>query len=450
MTRLSRQLEPIQALAAAYRRGDESPVRVTADLLGRIERDNPALNAFISVWHDAALESADAAERELRAGRDRGPLHGVPVALKDNIEVEGSSATYGSHAVPRPRPGGDAWITTTLRRAGAVILGKTNLLEYAYGIAHPDYGKTNNPWDTGRTAGGSSGGSAAAVGAGMCYAAIGSDTGGSIRIPAAYCGVAGIKPTYGRLPLDGVFPLSWSLDHVGPIAQTAEDLALVWSVLADDGMPQPPPAASLRLGVLGRYLGSADMEPDVDRATEAMLARFAAAGATVDRVDSELLAECDEHLINLVLPEASLAHDAFLRGQEELYAPGTRDQLEHGYGISAVAWLKGRRYQQQLAAALDELLADRDALLVPSAPWIAPAEDPPIGSDAGDAEGRRTAPFNLSGHPAVTFSLGLVRGCPIGLQVITRHGQDAMAIAVARTLESIAGPTIPTEPLELT
>ncbi len=434
------RLTPLNELSAALRSGDESPVQLVEEALARIASGNDRLNAFISVWADSARKAALAAERELRAGNWRGPLHGVPIALKDNIEVAGHAATYGSLARPPSGPAGDAAITARLREAGALIIGKTNLLEYAYGIVHPEFGQTNNPWDSSRTSGGSSGGSAAAVAAGMCFAAIGTDTGGSIRIPAAYCGVAGLKPTYGRLPLDGVFPLSESLDHVGPIAQQADDLALVWTALTGDETIAPPAPDSLRLGLLSRYFGGGDMQADVRQATQNALRTFTAAGAELPEVDAELLADCDRHLLALVGAEASFAHDAFFAGQAAGYASATREQLEAGYGVTAVDYLAARSYQGQLSSALDALLEDCDALLVPTAPWIAPQEDPAIGSDAGDSEGRRTAPFNLSGHPAVSFTLGKVQGCPIGLQVITRHGQDARALAIARTLEQLSLP----------
>jgi aspartyl-tRNA(Asn)/glutamyl-tRNA(Gln) amidotransferase subunit A len=204
----------IPEVGRLYRSGELSPVEVTQLTLERIEALNPTLNAFITVTSDVAMQAASRAEHELRASTDRGPLHGIPVALKDLVDTAGIRTTAGSRILAEHVPGQDAPIVTRLKDAGAVIIGKTNMLEFAYGIVHPDYGATWNPWDPQRTAGGSSGGSAAAVAAGLCYAAAGTDTGGSIRIPAAYCGVAGFKPTYGLVSLEGIFPLSWSLDHL--------------------------------------------------------------------------------------------------------------------------------------------------------------------------------------------------------------------------------------------
>jgi aspartyl-tRNA(Asn)/glutamyl-tRNA(Gln) amidotransferase subunit A len=426
-------------VAKRYRRGDVSPVEITHSLLARIEQENPSLNAFISVWRDAALRAARLAEQELRDDVDRGALHGIPVAIKDLIETNDHPTTYGSRVVPPQRPNADAWIVSRLKRAGAVILGKTNLLEFAYGIVHPEFGQTNNPWDTSRTAGGSSGGSAAAVAAGMCFAAIGTDTGGSIRIPAAYCGVVGLKPTFDRLPTDGAFPLSPSLDHVGPITQSVNDMEQVWSALCGDHTPFEPPADTLRLGVLSRYIGSTDMEPGVSDVIEDALATLRSSGVQLERVDLASLQDCDEHLINVVLPEASDVHQALYKDQATHYADGTRTQIAQGFDIPAVAYLRAQRYRAELTSDIDNLLRDHDALILPTAPWVAPAEDPAIATQSGDAEGRRTAPFNMTGHPAITINAGFVGGLPVGLQVVTERYRDAQAIAIAREIEQRLG-----------
>ena len=439
---LARKLDGIDAVAAAYRSGERSPVDETRAALARAHEVEPDLNAFVTLWDESAIRDAEAAERELRSGIDRGPLHGVPVAVKDLIDVQGSTATYGSRAEPaRLRPDRDAAIVGRLREAGAVLLGKTNLLEYAYGIVHPAFGQTNNPWDPARTAGGSSGGSAAAVAAGICRVAIGTDTGGSIRIPAAYCGVAGLKPSYGRLSLDGIFPLSWTLDHVGPITADGDDLAAVWAALVgEDRLDRiEPPAGPIRIGVLERYLSGPEMEPEVAERSRAAFEAAHDAGHAVEAVDAKLLDDCDEHLIALVLPEASAIHAQTLSASADRYADGTRQQLEKGFTIPATAYLAARAYRSRLRDEIDALLERYDVLMAPTAPWIAPAEDPPIDSDSGDAEGRRTAPFNLSGHPTVTVNVGFARGLPVGVQVVAKHGRDAKAIAVARRLERTVG-----------
>ena len=220
----------ISAVAALYRQKKLSPVEVVETLLGRIEQ-LPALNAFVTVTAEAARQEAKRAEAELFRGFERGLLHGIPVALKDLVDTAGVRTTCGSRLRAAHAPTKDAEIVRRLKEAGAISLGKTNLLEFAYGVVHPDFGPTLNPCDPTRTAGGSSGGSAAAVAAGLCFAAVGTDTGGSVRIPAAYCGVAGFKPSYGLVDAAGVFPLSWSLDHVGPIAPSSRDAAALLGAL---------------------------------------------------------------------------------------------------------------------------------------------------------------------------------------------------------------------------
>ena len=233
----------IAAIGARYRDGSLSPVEVTGLCLERIAAHDPELNAFLSVLNrEPALEQAATAEAELRSGRDRGPLHGVPVAIKDLMAMAGVPTKFGSDPIFQEVPERDAAIVRHLRAAGAVIVGKTNLLEFAYGAVNPRVGQTNNPWNLERTSGGSSGGSAAAVAAGLCYAAVGTDTAGSIRIPAAYCGVAGLKPTYGLVDLDGVSLLSWSLDHAGPIARSCADAAAMLAGLTGQSVPRRRPS----------------------------------------------------------------------------------------------------------------------------------------------------------------------------------------------------------------
>src|SRR5688572_20352238 len=216
----------IAVLGTAYRNGSTSPVEIVRGSLDRIARLDPTLNSFITVLKAESLAQAESAARELKAGRDRGPLHGVPIAIKDLIDMAGVATTFASRAGSPRLAKTDAALVRNLKEAGAIVLGKTNLLEYAYGAVHPDFGQTNNPWDPRRTSGGSSGGSAAAVAAGLCFAAVGTDTGGSIRIPASYCGVTGLKPSFGRVSLAGVQALSPTLDHAGPLARSCADAAL--------------------------------------------------------------------------------------------------------------------------------------------------------------------------------------------------------------------------------
>lgn len=428
----------ISEIAACYRRGDLSPVEVTERTLARIDALNPTLNAFITVAAESVLASARQAEAELRAGTDRGLLHGIPVALKDLVDTAGIRTTCGSRILADHVPERDAPIVTHLRRAGAVMVGKTNLLEFAYGIVHPDFGATWNPYDPSRTAGGSSGGSAAAVAAGLCFAAVGTDTGGSIRIPAAYCGVAGFKPSFGLVSLDGIFPLSWSLDHAGPIARTAADAALLLDVMLDR-QPRPVEPVNLkglRLGILNAHRLGREMEGPVLAAFDAACAALAEAGAILSHVEIPELAAVDTGLHAIVAPEANVIHADWFAQRPDDYAPLTRDQIEAGFGMAAVDYVRAQRHRQRLTAHFLSALSQVDAILSPTAPWVAPLEDPAVLGEEGMAEARRTAPANLTGLPALTVNCGFSpAGLPVGLQITTGPGEDALCLQIGVAIE---------------
>jgi len=431
---------PIAEIAARYRRGDLSPVEVTERTLARIAALNPTLNAFITVTAEAARTAARQAETELAAGRDRGLLHGIPIALKDLVDTADIRTTCGSRILANHVPAADARIVRHLRDAGAVLVGKTNLLEFAYGIVHPDFGPTWNPYDPSRTAGGSSGGSAAAVAAGLCYAAVGTDTGGSIRIPAAYCGVAGFKPTYDLVSLDGVFPLSWSLDHAGPIARTAADAALLLDALLDRKPAPVRPAKldGLRLGVLAAHREGKEMEPAVADAFDAACTVLARAGATLSDVTIPDLALADGVLLSVIAPEASVIHADRIAACPDDYASLTRQQIELGFAIPAVVHVRAQQYRRHLTCRFLAAFEQVDAILSPTAPWVAPREDPAVVGDEGAAEARRTGPYNLTGLPALTVNCGFgPTGLPIGLQIATPPGADAACLAIGAAYEAI-------------
>src|SRR5215475_344233 len=291
----------IADLGERYRRRSLSPVDVTRQSLARIAALDASLNSFITVLEKESLAQAETATHELAAGRDHGPLHGVPVAIKDLIDVAGVPTTFASGADSPKMPTADAALVRRIKAAGAVIIGKTNLLEYAYGAVHPDFGQTNNPWDTKRTSGGSSGGSAAAVAAGLCFAAVGTDTGGSIRIPASYCGIVGLKPSYGLVDLDGVEPLSWSLDHGGPMARSCGDAALLLQAMTGT-LPriETPGLAGLRLGIMAHPGADRFLEPDVSQAFESVVAALSATGAQIRDVNIPGLEEAAEALLTIL------------------------------------------------------------------------------------------------------------------------------------------------------
>lgn len=435
----------IADIGARYRAGALSPVAVTQACLDRIAALDGALNAFILVLEDQALADARTAEQELAEGRDRGPLHGVPVAVKDLVDMARLSSTFASKAEPGYVADRDAALVANLRHAGAVIIGKTNLLEFAYGFVHPDYGQTNNPWHLGRTSGGSSGGSAAAVGAGMCFAAVGTDTGGSIRIPASYCGLVGLKPTYGLVDTAGVFPLSWSLDHAGPLARTAGDAAAMLGAMA--GRPFDAASASvkgLRFGVIAAHRDHSEITAATRTAFNHACEILARAGASLKDVDIDGLEQVTQRHLDVMMPEASLIHAERVELRGDGFADATRKLIEQGLDIPATDHVRGQRYRLELSENAAAAFEDVDALLSPSVPFAAPAEDPPIS----DAEGEMLAITwqNMTGHPAVSLPCGLDGdGLPLGLQITTRHDNDGLALAIAAAYEALD--PLPTPPL---
>lgn len=443
-------LATIPQIAARYRDRSLSPVEVTKAVLARIDALNPILNAFITVTAEHALAAAHRAETELHAGNDRGLLHGIPIALKDLVDTAGIRTTCGALILADHVPAADAAIVRRLHEAGAVIVGKTNMLEFAYGIVHPDYGPAWNPWDPARTAGGSSGGSAAAVAAGLCYAAVGTDTGGSIRIPAAYCGVAGLKPTYGRVPLEGIFPLSWSLDHAGPIARTSTDAALLLDALLAR-RPRPLDALGLRgrrLVVLSNHRDGDDMEPAAIDAFEEACATLRRAGATLTDASIPELALSEDAIFPILGPEASAIHSRWIKECPEKYAPLTRLQIELGFTVPALTHVRAQQYRRYLTRQMLDLLAGADAILSPTAPWGAPHKDPAITDDEGAAEGRRTGLYNLTGLPALTVNSGFGPGdLPLGLQIVTRPGADRLALRIGAAFEMLRPDVVGKRPM---
>ena len=419
-------------LLAAFRDGRDDPRDVLDRSLDRLHSCEIELNAFAAVLADSAREAAKISSARWREGRAR-PLEGIPVAIKDMIDVEGAPTGWGTKAAPPVVAERDAIAVARLRAAGAVIVGKTNCLEYAYGVAHPEVGQTNNPFDPARTAGGSSGGSAAAVAAGIVPIALGTDTGGSIRIPAAYCGIAGMKPTYGLVPTEGVFPLSWSLDHVGPLAATIMDLHLTLTVLSGKEVNDAPSSGSLRLGLVRNHFPA-----DPANAAVAELARSALGdvrGAVLEEIHIPSLADANGALMDILLPEASVIHRDLLRQNPEGYAGGTRAQIEAGFHIPATAYAMARRRGAEIADDLDRALRGVDALVSPAVPFVAPTSDPEIGGE-GDSEMLASGFSNLTGHPSVVIPVGFVDGLPVGLQITGRRGADADLLALAARLEA--------------
>jgi aspartyl-tRNA(Asn)/glutamyl-tRNA(Gln) amidotransferase subunit A len=348
-------------------------------------------------------------------------------------------------------PAADAPVVTRLKHAGAVFLGKTNLHQFALGTTGEDsaFGATRHPLDSARSAGGSSSGSAVAVFCGMGLASIGSDTGGSIRIPSAACGVVGLKPTAGEVSTEGVIPLSTSLDHVGPLARTVDDAAIVWAVLTGRPIPSidnPPPLAQLRFTRLRGYFES-PLEPVVRSAFEDALDRLRRAGATITDAELPSAREISAAYVNIVLPEGAAWHARYLATRGRDYLPIVRARFESGKEIAAVAYADARAFCVRLRRDVDDLLANTDALVLPTMPITAPllgADTITIDPAAGDqtpirsAMLKHTQPFNMTGHPALSMPIRST-GLPVGFQLVSRFGATAELLQVARAVEAVAG-----------
>jgi aspartyl-tRNA(Asn)/glutamyl-tRNA(Gln) amidotransferase subunit A len=448
------EAQSITEVARALRARAITAEAVTERCLQQIADHNPSINAFITVLADRALAQARAADRELAAGRDRGPLHGIPISVKDIFDVEGTPTTAASRVRDGHIAGRDATSIARLRQAGAVFVGKTNLHEFALGTTNEDsaYGPVRHPLDPSRSPGGSSGGSAASLLAGMACASIGSDTGGSIRIPSAACGLVGLKPAYGEIPTDGVVPLSTTMDHVGPICRSVEDAAIVYEVLRLDAkaeapalQPIPPRAArGMRVGLLRGYF-TALLDSQVASTFEAAYQRLHSAGVMLDEVVIRHASDTPAIYVHISLPEAAAYHAHTLDSRPEDYTTNVRLRLEMGRSIMAEDYVRAMRGRDVLRREVDEALAGCDALLLPA--MAVPATR--LGADTVRVGGteepvrsvtlRLTQLFNVTGHPAISMPCGKTfEGLPVGAQLVAARTPELLA--VARTLEPYFGP----------
>ncbi len=438
-----------------------SPVELTHECLSRIERLNPKLNAFITVTADSALAEARQAEGEIQHDGWRGPLHGIPIALKDLVDTAGVRTTGGSGVFKDRVPTEDAEIVRRLKAAGAVFLGKLNLHEFAYGgsSASSYFGPVHNPWNLDYSPGGSSGGSAAAVAAQLCYSAIGSDTGGSIRQPAGYCGVVGLKPTYGRVSTSGVIPLSWSLDHLGPMARSATDAALMLQAIAgydaqdtaSVDVPVPNYAAtiavatsSLRLGIPRAYFYEA-LHPEIQAAMEAALAvlkkltgtqRDIAPLATNGTYSSVM-----DPYVTILRAEAYAYHKEYVSKSPELYQAQTLKRIQAGADVTASAYIQSRQQLEQVRRSVARVFETVDLLITPTVcvPSFAIADllaDPNTLREKELLTLRNTRPFNMLGLPTVSIPCGFTRAdLPIGMQITGPPGGEATVLRLAYAYE---------------
>jgi len=434
-----------RALAARRLTAEQAVTRC----IEAIEAHNPGLNAFICVLADEALAEARRADADLAAGRVGGALHGVPISLKDLFDMRGVATTAASRVREGHVAAADATVVSRLRAAGAVIVGKTNLHEFALGTTNEDsaFGPARHPLDPTRSPGGSSGGSAASVAAGMAYASVGSDTGGSIRIPSAACGLVGFKPTIGAVPTDGVVPLSPTMDHVGPICRSVDDAQLLFDVLrgAAPAAAAPREARGVRLGLLRSHF-MARLDPDVAAAFESACARLRHAGTDIVEASIPHAGDIAPIYLHIVLSEAAAYHAVTLEHRAEVYTPNVRLRLEMGRYILAEDYVRALRGRDVLTADVDAALADVDALLLPALAIPAPT----IGADTVRIDGadepvrnvmlRLTQLFNITGHPAITVPCGATpAGLPVGAQLVGRPGRDLDLLSAARALETHLG-----------
>ena len=423
---------------------------VTERCLERITEQNRTLNAFVSVLDDDAVAQAKKADQEIAAGRYRGPLHGIPISLKDIIDLRNAPTTAASRVRDGHIARRDATVVGRLREAGAIFIGKTNLHEFALGTTNEDsaYGPVLHPLDSTRSPGGSSGGSAASVLAGMAYASIGTDTGGSIRIPSSACGLVGLKATIGELPTDGIVPLSETLDHVGPMCLSVEDTALLYGVLR--GISSPEPLASrdvrgMRFGIPRAYfldLLDAQVAARFDEACE----RLRTAGAILDDVMIRHTKEIGTIYVHIALPEAAAYHAATLDSRPQDYTENVRLRLEMGRYILAEDYVRAQRGRHALTREVREALGGRDGLLLPSMPVPATRLGVPTLSIGGTEETvrnitlRLTQLFNITGHPAISLPCGRTdEGLPVGLQIVGTRNRTPELLQVAASLERTLG-----------
>ena len=448
----------ISQLAGRLEKGDISPVEIIEYCIDRINKINTKLNAFVTISAEAARRAAKTAEEEIRAGKYRGPLHGIPIGVKDIIDTSGIRTTYGSAIFRNNVPQRDATIVSRLNQAGAIILGKTNTAEFALGVTTNNlhYGTTRNPWATDRIPGGSSGGSAAAVAASLCAAALGTDTGGSIRIPSAFCGVVGLKPTYGRVSTAGVYPLAIGMDHVGSITSSVTDAAIMLQTLAgfDENDPRslmtPVPDFSREIGNSidgARIATSPDlipefMDPQVEAAYKDAVSRIEHLGGEIVERSLNTTALIEPTATKLLLAEAAAQHAELLKEHSDKYGANVIDRFRTGQKVTASEYIAALRDREVIRREIEILFQSADFLVTPSVQISAPRigeEEVTVGSKRMDIRSccvRFTMLGNITGIPAIALPYGYsVEGLPLSIQLMAPRLCDAKLLKLAYALE---------------
>ncbi len=456
---MSRELHllSIAQVSKLLKKKEVSPVELTKICLDRIEEFNPKLNAFITVYSEEAMKQAKKAAREIARDEYRGKLHGVPLAIKDNIYFADHVTTMGSKIHKDFVSDFDATTVVKLRESGAIFLGKTNMHEYALGATtdNPHYGTCRNPWHFGKIPGGSSGGSAAAVSAFLAYGALGTDTSGSIRVPAAACGLVGLKATYGRVSKYGCFPEAWSLDHIGPLTRTVEDAAIIFDAISG-GDKNDPTSLDLKPTKLAKKLDG-DLskltigieedfffhftDVDVERQVRATISQLKKMGAKVKTVKIPSLKDAFWALTIIDTAETTAVHQPLMKEHAKDYGTDVRFLIECGYLPSAVDYLQAlqlrRIIQQEVTAVFEEI----DVLLAPTLP----SKTPSVGELTSVINGKsvdtietcmhNVGPGNLLGLPSISMPCGIIDGIPVGIEIIGAPLQELKVLNLARGLE---------------
>jgi aspartyl-tRNA(Asn)/glutamyl-tRNA(Gln) amidotransferase subunit A len=449
----------VAELAPRVKSGEISPVEIARTSLDRIAQLEPSLNAFLEVWGDSALDQASEAEQAISSGDYLGPLHGIPVGLKDLIDVSGKETTGGSKVLAGNVATGDATVVMQLRKAGAILIGKMNLVEFAFGATglNPHTGDVKNPWDTTKITAGSSSGSAAAVAAGMIPVTLGSDTGGSVRMPAALCGIAGLKPTYGRVSRNGVLDLSWSMDHVGPMTRTTEDCALLMNVLA--GHDPLDPASSkepvpdfisginsglngLKIGVPQDYFFTDSVDPEIVSSVHAAIELMANNGAEIVDLPMPWVDKGRRINMGVMYPEATSVHEKMLAEHAAKYSPSVRHRIQFGFNVSAIDYVRAQRARQWFSHQMAESMKKVDVLITPSVPiqtpTIADCTPAPGKTAAGGELANFTGVFDTTGQPSHSIPCGFTTsGMPIGMMITGHPFDESTVLRVGNAFEKL-------------
>lgn len=451
--------QSIESLASLLQDRKISPVELANSILNQISQYNKILNAYIDVYKTEVIEKAETAEREIMRGNYRGPLHGIPIGIKDNLFTKNKVTTMGSYIHRDFKPGYSATVVNRLEAAGTIITGKLNMHEYALGITsnNPHYGPVRNPWDITKISGGSSGGSSVSVSANMAAASIGSDTGGSIRIPSAACGVVGLKPTYGRISKYGCFPEAWTLDHVGPITQTVDDASLLLRML--EGFDANDPTSievsdecqvdsftkdikDLVIGVNESFYFK-DIDEPIEHLIKKRINDLEEMGAKIEMIDIPTLQHSEYALSITDMSEASTVHDPNLKTRLQDFGEDTRLTLELGEAPTAVDYLQAQQIRHQLKLEFKAAFRKVDVLVAPTLPIMVPE----IGTETARLNGqevdlfdhalRLTSPANFTGLPSLSVPCGLVKGMPVGMQIIGDACKESDIILVGKLIENM-------------